>query len=50
MDRFGQALSDSSGAQASRLLSETVDAGLIALYDESVGYRNRQYVPFWAAA
>ena len=45
--RFG--IPDGSSAQASRLLNEALDGGLIELYDSTVGYRNRQYVPFWAA-
>ncbi len=45
--RFG--IPDSNSPQASRLLNEALDERLIALHDESVGYRNRQYIPFWAA-
>lgn len=46
--RFG--ISSSNSPQASRLLGEATDAGLIALYDPDAGYRSRQYVPFWAAS
>ena len=37
-------------AQASRLLKEAMDVGLIGLYDPTVGYRARRYLPFWALA
>lgn len=44
--RFG--IPDSNSPQASRLLAETVEHDLIALYDPAAGKKNRQYVPFWA--
>lgn len=44
--RFG--IPNSNSPQASRLLNEALDAGMIDLYDSTSGYRNRQYVPFWA--
>lgn len=43
------ALPDSSAATASRLLKETVDAGLISPYDPAAGKRAMSYVPYWAA-
>jgi predicted HTH transcriptional regulator len=45
-ERFGIATRNS--AQASRLLKEAVDAGLIMIYDPTAGRRNIRYVPFWA--
>jgi predicted HTH transcriptional regulator len=46
-ERFGIAATNS--AQASRLLAEATDAGLIAVFDpSSADRRNRQYAPFWA--
>jgi predicted HTH transcriptional regulator len=44
--RFG--IADRNSAQASRLIRETVDAGLIAPFDPSVGAKAMRYVPFWA--
>ncbi len=44
--RFG--LKDSQAAQATRLLSATVEAGLVQPYDPTVGARSLRYVPFWA--
>jgi ATP-dependent DNA helicase RecG len=44
--RFG--ISDRNIAQASRLIRETLDAGLIAPYDPSAGPRAMRYVPYWA--
>ncbi|MGV8968327.1 MAG: ATP-binding protein [Cellulomonas sp.] len=44
--RFG--MSDRQTVQASRLLREAQDAGLIALYDPTVGPKAMRYVPFWA--
>lgn len=46
--RFG--IPNSNSPQASRLLNEAMEQGLIELYDPTSGYRNRQYVPFWAAS
>lgn len=44
--RFG--ISDRNTAQASRLLRDTVEAGLIAPFDPSAGPKAMRYVPFWA--
>ncbi len=46
--RFG--IPSSNSPQASRLLNEALGAGRIALPDNDAGYRNRQYVPYWAVA
>lgn len=45
-ERFG--IPDNRADRASRLLSEAVDDGLIAIRDDRVGTRNRSYLPFWA--
>ncbi|MFF0452092.1 ATP-binding protein [Nocardia africana] len=47
-DRFG--LGPKSSSAASRIIAETVDAGLIAPYDPTAGKKGMQYVPIWAAA
>jgi ATP-dependent DNA helicase RecG len=44
--RFG--ISDQNSAQASRLLRDAIDAGLIAPYDPAAGPKAMRYVPFWA--
>jgi ATP-dependent DNA helicase RecG len=46
--RFG--IDDKNAAIASRLLSEAVETGRIAIQDTTVGTRSRQYLPFWAMA
>lgn len=46
-ERFG--IEASSSAQASRLLGDAVEAGLVSLEDPTAGYRSRRYVPFWNA-
>lgn len=45
-ERFG--ITQSNAPQASKLLSEAVAAGVIAVYDLDSGFRNRRYVPYWA--
>ena len=45
--RFG--IPDHNASTASRLLSEAVEAGFIAVEEVNSGTRNRRYVPFWAA-
>lgn len=45
--RFG--IPDHNASTASRLLSEAVEAGFIAVEMANSGTRNRRYVPFWAA-
>ncbi|MFO8013002.1 MAG: transcriptional regulator, partial [Phycisphaerae bacterium] len=45
--RFG--VDEKNRAQVSRVLSDTVDAGLIKPYDpESDAKRHASYVPYWA--
>ncbi|MDT0210488.1 RNA-binding domain-containing protein [Curtobacterium sp. BRD11] len=46
--RFG--ISASNSSQVSRLISDAIEAGQIALYDDTVGHRAKSYVPYWAAA
>lgn len=45
-ERFG--IADGSAAQATRLLTEATDAGMITVFDPAANRRNRRYVPFWA--
>jgi hypothetical protein len=45
-ERFGIAARNTS--QVSRLIASALEAGYIALYDESVGNKARSYVPKWA--
>lgn len=44
--RFG--IAEQNSSQASRLLADTLDAGLILIEDPAAGPRSRRYVPFWA--
>ena len=44
--RFG--IDEKNKSLASKLLRDGVDAGLIAVFDASVGVKARQYVPYWA--
>ncbi len=37
-----------NAAQASRLIRESVKAGLIRLYDPEARRKNASYLPFWA--
>jgi ATP-dependent DNA helicase RecG len=45
-ERFG--ISAKNSADASRLLKEAINAGLIVNKDPNAGARNRNYLPFWA--
>lgn len=45
--RFG--ISASNSSQVSRLINDAIEAGQIALYDDTVGHRAKSYVPYWAA-
>ena len=46
-DRFG--IEEQNRAQVSRIIGDTVDAGLVKAYDpESGSRRHARYVPFWA--
>lgn len=44
--RFG--IATRNAAQATRLIKDAVDEGLVAPYDPSAGPRSMRYVPFWA--
>jgi predicted HTH transcriptional regulator len=46
-DRFG--ILEKNKAQASRLLREAVESGLVVPYDPNAGTRIMRYIPFWAA-
>jgi predicted HTH transcriptional regulator len=46
-ERFG--IAEQNSAQASRLLADAVEAGLIVIEDPAAGNRLRRYLPFWAA-
>ena len=45
-ERFG--IDQKNGAMASRIINDTIQAGLICIYDESVGAKARKYIPTWA--
>jgi len=45
-ERFG--IEEQNKAQASRIIKETVDAGLIRSYDSGLGVRSLRYVPIWS--
>ena len=45
-ERFG--IDAKNSAIASRIIKETLQAGKIKIYDESVGTKAREYVPWWA--
>jgi ATP-dependent DNA helicase RecG len=45
-DRFG--IEAKNSATVSRIIRDTLNAGLIRCYDESVGSRARKYLPWWA--
>jgi len=44
--RFG--IVEKNKAQASRIIKQTLDAGLIKAYDLDSGVRNMRYIPFWS--
>lgn len=44
--RFG--IEEQNMAIASRIIKETVDSGLIRLFDESAAPKLRKYIPYWA--
>lgn len=46
--RFG--IPDRNAAEASRLLKEAAEAGVIVVLDPTAGHRSRTYVPFWAGS
>jgi ATP-dependent DNA helicase RecG len=44
--RFG--IEDKNSATASRIIKDTLKAGLIRCYDDSVGSKAKKYLPWWA--
>lgn len=44
--RFG--IEDKNSATASRIIKDTLTAGLIRCYDDSVGSKAKKYLPGWA--
>jgi len=44
--RFG--IEERNSATASRIIKETLEAGLVRPYDESASRKFMRYVPFWA--
>jgi len=38
-----------NSALVSRVIKQTLDAGLIKIVDEGVGTKGRKYVPHWAS-
>ncbi len=45
-ERFG--IDPKNSAMASRIIKEALKAEKIKIYDESVGTKAREYVPWWA--
>jgi len=45
-ERFG--IDAKNSAMVSRIIKEAVKEGKIRIYDESVGTRAREYIPWWA--
>lgn len=45
-ERFG--IEDKNSATASRIIKETIIAGLIRCHDETAGSKARKYLPWWA--
>ena len=45
-ERFG--IEDHNKSQASTIIRETINAGLIRPYDPDVGVKSRRYVPYWS--
>ena len=43
--RFG--VEEKNMSVVSRIIKETVDAGMIKIPEENMGKRNRRYVPYW---
>lgn len=44
--RFG--IDEKNSSMVSRIIKDTVEAGLICCHDETVGSRARKYLPRWA--
>jgi hypothetical protein len=45
-DRFG--VEEKNKAIVSRIIKDTMDAGLLKLSDENAAPKMRRYVPYWA--
>ncbi|BEH08780.1 hypothetical protein GSUET_03920 [Geobacter sulfurreducens subsp. ethanolicus] len=45
-ERFG--IEEKNSSMASRIIRDTVAAGLIRCHDETVGSKARKYLPWWA--
>jgi predicted HTH transcriptional regulator len=41
-------IDDRNSSMVSRIINDAIAAGLVRIYDESVGSRARRYVPWWA--
>lgn len=41
-------IEEQNKAQVSRIIKQTMDTGLIRLYDAETGVRSKRYVPFWS--
>ena len=46
--RFRFGISSANSAVISRIINETIEAGLIKVQDETVGAKARRYEPYWA--
>jgi len=44
-ERFG--IEEKNSATASRIIKETISAGLIQCHDATVGSKARKYLPWW---
>jgi hypothetical protein len=45
-DRFG--VEEKNKAVVSRIIKDTMDAGLLKLSDENAAPKMRRYIPYWA--
>jgi predicted HTH transcriptional regulator len=45
-ERFG--IEEKNRSMVSKIINDTVEAGKLAIYDESVGSKARKYIPWWA--
>jgi predicted HTH transcriptional regulator len=45
-ERFG--IDERNSSMVSRIIRDTIAAGLIVCHDDSVGHRARKYLPWWA--
>ena len=46
-ERFG--IETRNASQVSRFIKESIDEGLVVVYDPDAGTKARRYVPFWAS-